>query len=80
MTWTSGAETERLLLLPWTGEYSADFARLCADPEAMRFITGGRPLTEDEVGSILQRTLARRWPGMPSTGLTYPPWGSGQMG
>lgn len=53
-----GAETERLLLLPWTGEYSGDFARLCADPEAMRFITGGRPLTEAEIASILGRTLA----------------------
>lgn len=62
MTRTSGArdgaETERLLLVPWTGKYSGDFARLCADPEAMRFISGGRPLTGAEVGSILQRTHA----------------------
>ena len=53
-----GAETERLLLLPWTEEYSGDFARVCTDPEAMRFISGGRPLTDDEIRSIIQRTLA----------------------
>ena len=53
-----GTETERLLLLPWTGEYSGDFARVCADPEAMRFISGGRPLTGAEIGSILRRTHA----------------------
>jgi ribosomal-protein-alanine N-acetyltransferase len=53
-----GAETERLLLLPWTEEYSADFARVCADPEAMRFISGGRPLTDDDIRAIIHRTLA----------------------
>lgn len=53
-----GAETERLLLLPWTEEYSADFARVCADPEAMRFISGGRPLADDDVRAIIHRTLA----------------------
>jgi RimJ/RimL family protein N-acetyltransferase len=53
-----GAETERLLLLPWTEEYSGDFARVCADPEAMRFISGGRPLTDDDIRAIIDRTLA----------------------
>jgi hypothetical protein len=53
-----GAETERLLLLPWTEEYSGDFARICADPEAMRFISGGRPLTDDDIRAIIDRTLA----------------------
>jgi ribosomal-protein-alanine N-acetyltransferase len=53
-----GAETERLLLLPWAEEYSGDFARVCTDREAMRFISGGRPLTGDDIRSIIQRTLA----------------------
>ncbi len=52
------AETERLLLLPWTEDYSGDFARVCTDPEAMRFISGGRPLADDDIRSIIQRTLA----------------------
>jgi RimJ/RimL family protein N-acetyltransferase len=52
------AETERLVLLPWSSEYDADFARLCADGDAMRFISGGRPLTEEVIESIIQRTLA----------------------
>jgi ribosomal-protein-alanine N-acetyltransferase len=53
-----GAETARLLLLPWLSEYDQDFARVCADPEVMRFISGGRPLTGAEAGEILQRTKA----------------------
>jgi RimJ/RimL family protein N-acetyltransferase len=52
------AETERLLLLPWTEDYSGDFTRVCADPEAMRFISGGRPLPENDIRAIIQRTLA----------------------
>lgn len=59
MTGTQGgAETGRLLLLPWTEKYSGEFARVCRDPEAMRFISGGKPLTEDVIGSIIERTLA----------------------
>ena len=52
------AETERLLLLPWTNEYAAEFARVCQDPEAMRFISGGTPLGADVIRSITQRSLA----------------------
>ena len=53
-----GAETERLLLLPWGEDYSADFARICADPHAMRFISGGKPLLDDEIRAVIARTLA----------------------
>ena len=52
------AETERLLLLPWNDEYAAEFARVCQDPEAMRFISGGTPLGADVIRSITQRSLA----------------------
>jgi len=39
--------------------YSADLARVCTEPEEMRFISGGRPLTDDDdVRSIIQRTFA----------------------
>jgi len=52
------AETDRLFLLPWTEEYSDDFAQVCTDPEAMRFINDGRPLSHDDIQSIIRRTLA----------------------
>lgn len=50
------AETARLRLLPWTGDYDDEFARLCRDPSAMRFISGGVPLTDEMIGTIIQRT------------------------
>jgi RimJ/RimL family protein N-acetyltransferase len=52
-----GAETERLLLVPWSEDYNGDFARVCTDPEAMRFISGGRPLDDDTIRTIIRRTL-----------------------
>jgi RimJ/RimL family protein N-acetyltransferase len=62
MAQTHGAdgatETERLLLMPWSSEYDASFARLCRDSDAMRFISGGTPLTDDIIDSIIQRTVA----------------------
>jgi RimJ/RimL family protein N-acetyltransferase len=51
-------ETERLLLVPWSDEYNDEFTRLCADPEAMRFISGGEPLSREDVEGILRRTRA----------------------
>jgi|ERR671923_1352284 ribosomal-protein-alanine N-acetyltransferase len=50
-------ETERLLLRPWSADYAEDFARLCADTEAMRFITRGEPLSQEAVSGILERTV-----------------------
>jgi len=52
------AETERLLLLPWSDDYFDDFARVGQDPEAMRFISHGQPLPQEVIRSITQRTLA----------------------
>lgn len=49
-------ETERLRLVPWTDVYSDQFADLCADPMAMRFISRGRPLPPDVIDQILGRT------------------------
>jgi RimJ/RimL family protein N-acetyltransferase len=50
-------DTERLLLVPWGDEYLDELARLCADAEAMRFISG-RPLSRARVEQIHARTLA----------------------
>jgi RimJ/RimL family protein N-acetyltransferase len=53
-----GAETERLLLVPWPDDYDDEFARVAQDAEAMRFISGGRPLTLEEITSITRRSRA----------------------
>ena len=53
-----GAETERLLLVPWSDEYSDDFARVLRDPDAMRFISGGAPLPLETIRSVTQRSRA----------------------
>jgi RimJ/RimL family protein N-acetyltransferase len=52
------AETHRLRLVPWNDDYSGEFARLCRDPEAMRFISGGIPLTDEVINTITQRARA----------------------
>jgi RimJ/RimL family protein N-acetyltransferase len=49
-------ETERLRFVPWTDLYSDQFADLCADPTAMRFISRGRPLPPNVIDQILRRT------------------------
>jgi len=53
-----GAETQRLLLVPWTEEYFDDFARVLRDPDAMRFISGGAPLPLETIRSVTQRSRA----------------------
>ena len=55
-----GVETERLRLLLWSDEYFDDFARICADPEVVRYITGGDPLSRADVEEIAARTK-RMW-------------------
>lgn len=50
-------ETERLILLPWSNDYADEFARICRDPEAMRFISGGVPLSKEVICSILRRSM-----------------------
>jgi len=46
-------ETERLVLRPFT-EYDVDnLVELDSDPEVMRFITGGRPTSRDEIEDVV---------------------------
>jgi RimJ/RimL family protein N-acetyltransferase len=52
------AETDRLRLLAWNGDYDGEFARLCRDARAMRFISGGIPLNDDTIDSITRRSRA----------------------
>jgi RimJ/RimL family protein N-acetyltransferase len=52
------AETERLLLLPWSDDFADDFIRVCRDPEAMHFISGSVPLDLDVIRAIMQRSAA----------------------
>ncbi len=53
-------ETERLALVPWSEADLADFARICADPRVVRFISGGAPLSAHDVRQIHGRAL-RLW-------------------
>ena len=41
-------ETERLLLRRWRDEDIDPYANLCADPEVMRYVGGGAPLTREQ--------------------------------
>ena len=52
------AETGRLRLLPWNGDYDGEFARLCRDAQAMQFISGGVPLTDEMIDAITRRSRA----------------------
>ena len=49
-------ETERLRLAPWSDDYLDEFAALCADAEAMHFISRGKPLSRAAIEDILSRT------------------------
>jgi RimJ/RimL family protein N-acetyltransferase len=82
-------ETERLLLHPWTTDFTVALARVNAEPDAMRFLTGGEPmsLSESEVQSAY---LTAHWNEfgfglwavevkataeiIGFTGLAHPPW------
>jgi len=35
--------------------------RLDSDPEVMRYITGGRPSTRDEVAAVVEEAMGQRW-------------------
>jgi RimJ/RimL family protein N-acetyltransferase len=56
-------ETERLVLRPLTLDDVDTLVALDADPEVMRYITGGRPTPRDEVVDIVRRRIGRRWMG-----------------
>ena len=50
---------ERVLLRPPTPEDLGGFRRLFTDPEVMRFVAHGRPLTDAEVEGWVSRMIAR---------------------
>ena len=53
-------ETERLLLRRWLEEDLEPYARLCADPEVMRFIGNGSTLNREQSGEQVSR-FGRHW-------------------
>ena len=54
-------ETERLRLEPWDRrEHAPGLAELNADPEVMRFITGGAPMTRVE-SQVQSDRIAEHW-------------------
>jgi RimJ/RimL family protein N-acetyltransferase len=54
------AETERLLLLPWSDEYLEGWVALCGDPRAMHFITGGSRIERVDAERLAKRSI-RLW-------------------
>jgi len=55
-------ETERLFLRGWRDEDIEPYARMCADPEVMRFIGDGSTLTRERSGEQVSH-FARHWDG-----------------
>ena len=53
-------ETERLLLRRWREEDLEPYARLCVDPEVMRFIGDGSTLNRKQSGEQVSR-FVRHW-------------------
>ncbi len=53
-------ETERLLLRGWRDEDLEPYARLCADPEVMRFIGEGSNLTREGAEGQISRFVRHR--------------------
>ncbi len=53
-------ETERLLLRGWRDEDLKPYARMCADPEVMRFIGDGSTLTREQSDGQISR-FVRHW-------------------
>jgi RimJ/RimL family protein N-acetyltransferase len=54
----SEIETSRLLLRPWRNEDLAPYARICADPEVMRYLSG--TMTRDQAAEQMERWM-RHW-------------------
>ena len=48
-------ETPRLLIREWTPEDRPAFTALATDPEMMRYMTDGRPWSEDEIDAYFAR-------------------------
>ena len=53
-------ETERVLLRGWRDEDLEPYARICADPEVMRFIGGGSTLTREQAEEQISRFFRHR--------------------
>ena len=53
-------ETARLLLRRWRDGDLEPYARICADPEVMRYIGGGSPLTREQSETQISR-FVRHW-------------------
>jgi RimJ/RimL family protein N-acetyltransferase len=54
-------ETERLVLRPMVPADVDLLTELDGDPVVMRYITGGRPTSRDDVEQIVRRSLGHRW-------------------
>jgi ribosomal-protein-alanine N-acetyltransferase len=54
------ASTARLRLRPWSSAFDAGFAAMNADPEVMRYVTGGVAMTSEESGALSAR-FAAHW-------------------
>ena len=49
--------TDRLLLTPWQSGDWADFHHIAADPEVMRYITGGAPWSKEQAREFVERQV-----------------------
>jgi RimJ/RimL family protein N-acetyltransferase len=56
----TSVETARLHLRPWREDDFPELVRLYSDPEVMRYISRGWPLTRDRVRGIPDKQL-RHW-------------------
>ncbi len=54
----SKIETSRLILRPWRNEDLSPYARICADPEVMRYLSG--TMTRDQAAEQMER-WRRHW-------------------
>jgi RimJ/RimL family protein N-acetyltransferase len=52
-------ETERLYLLPWHVDDWTAFRPIAADPEVMRYITGGIPWDDDQIVAFIRRQITQ---------------------
>ena len=50
-------ETPRLILDTWQSSDWTDFRPIATDPEVMRYITGGRPWSDEEIQAFVDRQV-----------------------
>jgi RimJ/RimL family protein N-acetyltransferase len=67
-------ETVRLSLRPITESDVDLLVELDSDPAVMRFISGGKPSSRDEVGRMVQRSLGHRWVGFDKATEEFVGW------